>query len=99
MIEKIKRPYNTYYTLKLKLNKSDNPMEELIKKSNRWFTNIQMVDPAIVVYGFKDPKPTYGLVKPSDIPNGFVAFKEFFLVQIQVTKKALHGRKSGLGMH
>ena len=54
-------------------------MEELINSANRWFTNIQMVDPAIVVYGFKDSKPTHGLAKPSDIPSGIVAFKEFFL--------------------
>ena len=79
MMKKIQRPYNTYYTLKLKINKNDNPMEELVNSASKWFTGIQDVDKDVIIYGFKDNMPTHGIHKPSDIPQNIVAFKEFFL--------------------
>ena len=54
-------------------------MEELINSATRWLNNIQIVDPSVVVYGFKDNEPTHGILRSSDIPSGLVAFKEFFM--------------------
>lgn len=79
MVKKIKRPYSTYYTLKLKVHKNDNAMTEIVSAASKWFAGIQDVDKDVVIYGFKDLKPTHGLLKPSDIPQNIVAFKEFFL--------------------
>ena len=79
MMRKIKRPYNSYYTLKLKIHKSENAMDELINAASKWLTNLQIVDPSAIIYGYKDNTPTHGIMKPSEIPKGIVAFKEFFL--------------------
>ena len=78
-LKALQRPYNTYYTLKLKVEANSNPAVALFDAANAWLTNIQIVDPSIVVYGYKDPKPTFGIARPADIPKGLMSFKEYFL--------------------
>ena len=73
------RPYDTYYTLKLKIEANSNPAVALRDAAGAWLIEIKVVDPTIVVYGYKDLKPTYGITRPSDIPKGLMSFKEFFV--------------------
>ena len=78
-LKALRRPFDTYYTLKLKVDEHSNPAVALMDAASTWLNAIQTVDPNVVVYGYRDATPTYGICRSSDMPNGLMSFKEFFV--------------------
>ena len=78
-LKALKRPFNTYYTLKIKVEEHANPAVALMDAASTWLNAIQTVDPNVVVYGYRDVTPTYGIFRSSDMPKGLMSFKEFFV--------------------
>ena len=74
----VSRPYNTYYTMKLKTQANTNPVKELTSKMKLFFEALREVDGSLIIYRFKDIVPTVAIASPDEIPTNINRFKEYF---------------------
>lgn len=74
----ITRPFNTYFTLKLKNNTSKNSVKELVKNLNTLFDALQEIDGSLIIYKYKDTVPTSAITVKDEIPNNIARIKDYF---------------------
>ena len=74
----ITRPFNTYFTLKLKNKSSKNSVKELAKNLKTLFDALREVDGSLVIYKYKDPVPTSAIISKDEIPSNITQIKDYF---------------------
>ena len=76
--KKIARPFKTFFCAKIKVQSSANSMDELHKKTKKWYDYFRQADNTAIIYPFKDDKPTTALSSPENIPDSLAPFRNYF---------------------
>ena len=74
----ITRTYNTYFAIKMKVEKGKVPTQQLVKALETWFSQLLLIDPSSVIYGYENEIPTDAILKVKNIPSDISAMKKFF---------------------
>ena len=93
----IQRTFATYFTLKLKVQKTTNLINEMIAKAKQLLNALQEIDSTIVIYAFQDTAPTTAITCDDDVPTNINAFKAYFsgANPILNQKKVMYGLPYG----
>ena len=75
----IARTYAKYYSIKLKVEKANVPVQQLIKHLKLFYKQLQRIDPSMVIYAYNNEIPTEAILKPNDMPNDISVLKKFFM--------------------
>ena len=74
----IARTYAKYYSIKMKVEKANVPVQQLIKHLKLFYKQLQRIDPTMVIYAYDNEIPTEAILKPNDMPNDISILKKFF---------------------
>ena len=72
------RKHQTLLTLKLKVNKTNLPVKELILKATNWFRYLQTMDPNAVLYQYYSEDTKNAITTSKKIPSEIEKFKKYF---------------------
>ena len=73
----IARTYSKYYSIKMKVDKANVPVQQLIKHLKSFYKQLQRIDPTMIVYAYDNEIPTEAILKPNDMPNDISVLKKF----------------------
>jgi len=76
--KKLTRIHRTFFSAKIKVQASNNSMQELLKKTQAWFRHLRQTDETAIIYPFKDTDPTSALASPDEIPDSLAPYRNFF---------------------
>ena len=74
----IQRNYNTYFSVKLKVEKGGIATKQLHKSLQTFYNQLYLVDPDIVIYDYESIKPTQAILSSKNIPHDFSIMKTYF---------------------
>ena len=74
----ITRTYNTFYSVKLHVEKGAVPTKQLIASLQKWYKQLQAIDPSLIVFAFDNELPTKAILSPKQIPNDIYTLKRYF---------------------
>ena len=74
----IHRNYNTYFSVKLKIEKGGIATKQLLKSLQIFYNQLYQIDPDIAIYDYESIKPTQAILSSKNIPNDFSIMKTFF---------------------
>ena len=72
------RAHNKYYSVKLKVDKGNVPVKQLVKHLKALYKQLQAIDPSLVIYEYNSERPSKVILKPKDIPTDISVMKKFF---------------------
>jgi len=75
--DNVKRKHAIFWTIKLKVQASKQPVQELVKTTKSWFKTLKQADPTVVLYDARDNNPTRCILKSKNIPTDIKSFKRF----------------------
>ena len=75
---RIARTYDTYFSIKLKVEKGKVPTQQLVKALKKWFSQLLIIDPTCIIYGYENEIPTDAIMKSKNIPTDISIIKKFF---------------------
>jgi len=74
----VSRSYNEYYSVKLKVDKENVPVKQLVKHLKALYKQLQAIDPSLIIYEYNSERPSEAILKPKDTPTDISAMKKFF---------------------
>ena len=75
----VSRTYSRYYSIKLKIDKANIPVQQLVKHLKQFYKQLQLIDPSIIIYAYENAVPSEAILKPNDIPSDISIIKKFFM--------------------
>jgi len=74
----IHRNYNTYFSVKLKIEKGGIATKQLLKSLKTFYAQLYLIDPDIAIYDYESAKPTQAILSSKNIPHDFSIMKTYF---------------------
>ena len=74
----IHRNYNTYFSVKLKIEKGGIATKQLLKSLKTFYSQLYLIDPDIAIYDYESAKPTQAILSSKNIPHDFSIMKTYF---------------------
>jgi len=72
------REYNTYFSVKVKVDKGAVTSKQLLKALKTFFTQLYLLDSNIAIYEYEAVNPSKAILKVKDIPKDYSIMKKFF---------------------
>ena len=97
--KQIQRNYRTYCGIKVDIPDNDDALATMIKQTSLLFTELQRIDPKVLIYAYNDEVPIHALRSPQDIPDNHISFREFFINAYPRESKGFIWASIWLGHH
>ena len=67
----------------MKVKKGKILTHQLLKALQKWYSQLLLIDPTCIIYGYDNEIPTEAIFKPRNIPNNFAMINFFSNINIK----------------